>query len=199
MNAKTQLVRESEAVVRRRERAEATRSQLNRSHSGAAGLAEETGLSDGHARALRGVVLPEAVSELATDFVATLLKEARDNELRRREQIGVIRKRLREVDAALQIRVRAHDVRVLYANTLDASSEAARNAAQKLHNGSAQLLSAWRLYGRAHGCCEYRISRRPWMPSSPGTRAWAAQTRRVRHSIGSANASRRTSPYRMPR
>ena len=49
----------------------------------------------------------------------------------------------------MQIRTRAHDARVLYANALDASSEAAHNAAQKLQSGSAQLLSAWRLYGTA--------------------------------------------------
>ncbi len=148
-SAKAQLVREAEAATRRRERAAATRLQLDHSQSGASGLAEEAGLSDGHARALSRIDLPDGVSDLPAEPVAALLKEARESELRRRDQIGVIRKRLREVDAAMQIRTRAHDARVLYANALDASSEAAHNAAQKLQSGSAQLLSAWRLYGTA--------------------------------------------------
>ena len=148
-SARAQLVREAEAGIRRREEAEVTRTQLNSSQSSASGLAEETGLVDGHARALSGIALPDGVSELPAESVAALLRDGRESEVRRRDQIGVIRKRLGEVDTAIQIRTRAHDARTLYANAFDDASESASSAGEKLQDGATQLLTAWRLYGNA--------------------------------------------------
>ena len=96
-SASAQLLRETEAANRRHKQAEATRSRLQDSAAGAAGLARQTGISDGHAGALQGVTLPDGVTDLAANAVAALLRDGRESESRRRDQIGVIRRRLREV------------------------------------------------------------------------------------------------------
>jgi uncharacterized protein (TIGR02680 family) len=146
--AGAQLAQEVEAATRRGEQAKATRSQLIIAQSNAAGLAEKAGLV-GHARVLNDIVLPDGISELPTESIATLLREGRENELHRRDQIGVIRKRLREVDSAVQVRTRAHDAHALHANAFDDASESARRAAENLQEGAAQLLTSWRVYGNA--------------------------------------------------
>ena len=57
------------------------------------------------------VALPDGVVDLPEAAVASLLREGRAAESRRREEIGVVRKRLREVESALQTRSRAQDAR----------------------------------------------------------------------------------------
>jgi uncharacterized protein (TIGR02680 family) len=146
--AGAQLAREAQAAHRRRGQADASRSTLQESVADAAGLARDTGLADAHARALQGIALPD-VTDLPEAAVAALMREGRASESRRREQIAVIHKRLREVDAAAHIRTRAQDARALHADSFDTATEAARNAAENLLEGSAQLLAAWRLYGNA--------------------------------------------------
>jgi uncharacterized protein (TIGR02680 family) len=147
--AGTQLTREAEAANRRRGQADASRSTLVDSASSAAHLARDTGLADGHARALQGVSLPDGVTHLPEAGITALLRERRESEARRREEIAVIRKRLREVEAAAQARTRAQDARALHAEAFDIASEAARHAAENLLEGSAKLLAAWRQYGQA--------------------------------------------------
>ena len=140
--AGTQLTREAEAANRRRGQADASRSMLVDSASSAAHLARDTGLADGHERALQGVSLPDGVTHLPEAGITALLRERRESEARRREEIAVIRKRLREVEAAAQARTRAQDARALHAEAFDIASEAARHAAENLLEGSAKLL-AW--------------------------------------------------------
>lgn len=53
------------------------------------------------------------------------------------------------MESAAQARARAQDARALHADAFDIASEAARNAAEKLLEGSAKLLAAWRQYGDA--------------------------------------------------
>ena len=147
--AGTQLTREAEAANRRRGQADVSRSMLVDSASSAAHLARDTGLADGHERALQGVSLPDGVTHLPEAGITALLRERRESEARRREEIAVIRKRLREVEAAAQARTRAQDARALHAEAFDIASEAARHAAENLLEGSAKLLAAWRQYGQA--------------------------------------------------
>jgi hypothetical protein len=147
--AGTQLIREAEAVNRRRGQADASRSTLVDSASSAADLARDTGLADGHARALQDISLPDGVMDLPAAGVTALLRERRESEARRREELALIRKRLREVASAAQARTRAQDARALHADAFDIASEAARNAAENLLEGSAKLLAAWRHYGDA--------------------------------------------------
>jgi uncharacterized protein (TIGR02680 family) len=147
--AHTQLAREEAAANRRRREADVTRGALLEFESAAADLATQTGLRDTHARALQGVTLPDGVTDLPEHAIVALLKDARESEARRRDQIAVIRKRLREVETALQIRTRAQDARTLHADAFDTASEAARTAANLLQEGAAQLLAAWRRYADA--------------------------------------------------
>jgi len=149
VRASAQLAREEEAANRRRVQADATRSKLFGCASDAAGLARDTGLGDMHARSMQGIALPDGVAALPEAAVAALVQEGRGSESRRREEIAVVRKRLRAVESAAQIRTRAQDARALHADAFDTASEAARNAAEQLLEGSARLLAAWRLYADA--------------------------------------------------
>ena len=144
-----QLAREEEAANRRRVQADATRSKLFGCAADAAGLARDTGLADTHARSMQSIVLPDGVAALPETAVAALVQERRGSESRRREEIAVVHKRLRAVESAAQIRTRAQDARALHADAFDTASEAARNAAEQLLEGSGRLLAAWRLYADA--------------------------------------------------
>jgi uncharacterized protein (TIGR02680 family) len=147
--AGTQLTREAEAANRRRRQVDASRSTLENCASSAADLAGDTGLADGHARVLQGFSLPDGITDLPEAGITALLRDRRESEARRREEIALIRKRLREMESAAQARARAQDARALHADAFDIASEAARNAAEKLLEGSAKLLAAWRQYGDA--------------------------------------------------
>jgi uncharacterized protein (TIGR02680 family) len=148
-SARTQREREVESVTRRREQAGTTRGQLITSQSNSVALAKQTGLADVHARALNNVLLPDGVSDLPTESAAALVREGRESEIRRREHIGLIRKRLRDVDAAVQARTRAHDAKVLYADSFDDASESARSAGERLEEVAAELLAGWRRHANA--------------------------------------------------
>ncbi len=147
--ARAQLTREEDAVNRRRGQAESSRSRLQDSTADAARLALATGLSDVHAKALPEIVLPDGITELADAAVVGLLRDGRAAESRRREEIAVVRKRLREVELAVQIRNRAQDARTVHADAFEAASAAARGAKEQLSAGTAQLLAAWRHHGSA--------------------------------------------------
>lgn len=147
--AAAQLAREAQASGRRRAQADASRTDLEGSRSSAAELAGQTGLIDSHARALREVALPDGVGDLPTEAVASLLREGRESELHRHDQIAIIRKRLREVDAAVQTRTRAHDARTLHANAFDDATDAARGAVERLQEQIERLHGAWRAYASA--------------------------------------------------
>ena len=148
-NAHDQLVREANAVRRRRSQADSSRAQLRSKDSAATSLAGEVGLGAGHAARLRGVTLPDGVGELTAESLAAFLREGREAESRRREQIGIVRKRLRAVDVAAQSRALAHEARNLRAEAFDEAAQSARHAVEELREQAAQLLVAWRQYGYA--------------------------------------------------
>ena len=143
------LSQETQYTGRRRLQADTTRAELEDATTAAADFAAHTGLGDRHARAVQDLVLPDGVSGLAADAPAVLLRAARDAEAHRREQIAVIRKRLRERETAAQLRSRAQDNRNLYADAFDAASDAARGAAGALLQGRGELREAWRLHAGA--------------------------------------------------
>jgi uncharacterized protein (TIGR02680 family) len=145
-SARAQLTREEDATHRRLGQADSSRSRLQDAASAAARLAQDTGLSDAHARALPDVALPDGIRDLPEAAVAALVQRGREAESRRREEIAVVRKRLREVESAAQSRARAQDARIVHAQAFEAASTAARNALEKLSTGSSQLLADWRQY-----------------------------------------------------
>jgi len=145
-SARAQLTREEDATQRRRGQADNSRSRLQDSASAAVQLAEDTGLSDAHARALPDVALPDGVRDFPEAAVAALVQRGREAESRRREEIAVVRKRLREVESAAQSRARAQDARIVHAEAFEVASTAARRATEQLSAGSAQLLADWRHY-----------------------------------------------------
>jgi uncharacterized protein (TIGR02680 family) len=147
--ARAQLAREEQAAQRRRAQADSSRSRLQDVSSGAGQLAQATGLSDVHAKALPDIALPDGVMHLPAAAIEGLLQNGRAAAARRREEIAVVRKRLREVESALQDRSRAQDARTLHGDAFEAASTAARHAQQQLSEGAAQLLAAWRHHGNA--------------------------------------------------
>jgi uncharacterized protein (TIGR02680 family) len=147
--ARAQLAREEDASDRRRAQADGSRSQLQDAAADAAHLAHEAGLSDAHARATPDVVLPDGVVDIADEAIVGLLRDGRAAESRRREEIAVLRKRLREVELAEQIRSRAQDTRRVLADAFESTSAAARGAGERLREGCAQLHAAWRHHGNA--------------------------------------------------
>ncbi|MGA9024909.1 MAG: TIGR02680 family protein [Steroidobacteraceae bacterium] len=142
--ARAQLTREEQAAIRRREQADSSRARLQAVAADAVQLAQATGLSDAHVQALPDIVLPDGVMDLPEASVAGVLLHGRTAESRRREEIDVVRKRLREVESAVQNRSRAQDARTLHGDAFEAASTAARGALQQLSDGSAELLAAWR-------------------------------------------------------
>ncbi len=148
-NAHAQLVQEAAAARRRRDHADTTRAQLNSTASSANTFAGETGLGKDHAELLRGMDLPDGVGELTAESPSVLLRKGREAESRRREQIALVRKRLRAVDIATQARAVAHDARTLRVEAFDEASASARHAADELREGGEQLLESWRHYANS--------------------------------------------------
>jgi len=137
------LEKETLAVVRRGQESALTGVAVLESKRGAAHHASQTGLADAHAHALDGVELPDGVGSASRDFPNALLQAARDAESRRREQLNLIRKLLKELKTAEQVRARAHDARTLHADTFDAASESLRRGVEALRDMAAKAISNW--------------------------------------------------------
>ncbi|MGC1457193.1 MAG: TIGR02680 family protein [Steroidobacteraceae bacterium] len=145
-NTHEQLVRETTAARRRREHADTTRAQLNSAFSSANTLASDTGIDKDHAQILLAMDLPDGVGDLTPESPSALMRQGRDAESRRREQIALVRKRLRTVDSATHLRDAAHDARTLRAEAFDEASAAAHRTAEELRDGAELLLENWRHY-----------------------------------------------------
>lgn len=145
-SAHTQLTQEAGNSRRRRAHADGTRGQLQSADSNAGHLASETGLGRGHAGPLEGIALPDGVAGMTAESISILQREGREAEARRREQITLIKKRIRAVDDAIQARSLAHDARTLRAETFDEATAVAQRAVESLREGSAQRLTTWRTY-----------------------------------------------------
>ncbi len=145
-SAQAQLVQEATDAGRRREHVDATRALLNGAASSADTLAGKTGLGKDHAESLHGMDLPDGVGDLTAESPSVLVRMGREAQSRRREQIALVRKRLRAVDTATHARDAAHDARTLRAETFDEATASARRAADKLREGAGQLLESWRHY-----------------------------------------------------
>jgi uncharacterized protein (TIGR02680 family) len=148
-SAHGQLVQEAAAVRRRRDHADTTRTHLNSAASSANILAGDTGLAKDHAEILQGMDLPDGAQDLAAESPPALVRKGREAESRRREQIALVRKRLRAVESATHARDAAHDARTLRAEAFDETSTAAHRAADELREGAEQLLGRWRHYANS--------------------------------------------------
>lgn len=151
--AHAQLLQEAETARRRRNHADTTRSQLSDKASSADVLASDTGLADDHARILRDILhgreLPDGIGGLSAESPSILVRNGREAESRRREQIAVVRKRLKAVDSAIHVRDAAHDARKLRAEAFDDASASAHQAAEALKEVAQQLLRSWRQYANS--------------------------------------------------
>ena len=147
--AHAQLDQEAAAARHRRGHADTTRTQLNSAASGASTLAGDTGLGKDHAEILHGMDLSDGVRDLTAESPSALVRKGREAESRRREQIALVRKRLRAVDLATHARDAAHDARILRAEAFDETSASAHRAADELTEGAEQLLGSWRHYANS--------------------------------------------------
>lgn len=143
-SAQAQLVQETTDAARRRKHADATRAQLNSAASRADTLASTTGLGKDHAEILHGMSLPDGVGDLPAESASALVGKGGEAQSRRREQIALVRKRLRAIDTATYARDAAHDARTLRAEAFDEAATSARRLADELRAGAGRLLESWR-------------------------------------------------------
>lgn len=137
---------ETRAAAERQETCGTTRANLLRSRRSAAAHATRGGVADAIEHALASVQIPDGVLDATGDFVTRLLHTTRGAESRRREQIGVIRQRLRELDVATQSLARAQEARAVHADAFDSACEGLRTAIANLHSASTELLASSRHY-----------------------------------------------------
>jgi uncharacterized protein (TIGR02680 family) len=144
--AHEQYSQEATATRQRRDQAEATRAQLSGAASDADSLARESGLAGDHSLLMHGMDLPDGIGDLPSDSPAILVRAGREAESRRREQIALVRKRLREVETAARARDTARDARALRLEAFDDASSLAQRAAAALDEEARQSLVGWRHY-----------------------------------------------------
>ncbi|MGH8236270.1 MAG: TIGR02680 family protein, partial [Steroidobacteraceae bacterium] len=137
---------EMRAAAERGETCGTTRANLLKSRRGAAAHATRGGVADAIEHALAGVQIPDGVLDAPGDFVTRLLHTTRGAESRRREQIGIVRQRLRALEAAMQSLARAQEARTVHADAFDSACEGLRTAIANLHSASTELLASSRHY-----------------------------------------------------
>lgn len=137
---------ETQATAERQETCGTTRANLLRSRHGAAAHATRGGVADAIEHALASVQIPDGVLDAPGDFVTRLLHTTRSAESRRREQISVVRQRLRALETATQSLARAQEARAMHADAFDSAREGLRTAIATLHSASTELLASSRLY-----------------------------------------------------
>lgn len=147
---------EMRAAAERQETCGTTRANLLRSRRSAAAHATRGGVADAIEHALAPVQIPDGVLDAPGDFVTRLLHITRGAENRRREQIGVVRQRLRELESATQSLARAQDARALHADAFDSACEGLRTAVANLHGTATELLASSR-----HYCSALRVLELP--------------------------------------
>jgi uncharacterized protein (TIGR02680 family) len=185
-SAHTQLTQEAASTRRRRAHADSTRAQLQAAHSSGGHLASEAGLGRGHTGPLEGITLPDGAGGMTAESISTLQREGREAEARRREQITLIKKRIRAVDEAMQARSLAHDARKLRADTFDDATAAAQLAVESLREASAQQLEAWRTYAASASTLHVRDldealdALETWQQTLSGTNPIQAEIDRAR-------------------
>jgi uncharacterized protein (TIGR02680 family) len=138
------LAEESRAALRRRTEAQGTRASVVETQGAAAQLAAQVGVQPAHTQALADAPLPDGAAALEPDFLDSLTTAVREALRRRREQIALIRRRLREVQIAAEARTRAEDARALHADAFDAASVALGRSVDSLAERAAALLADWR-------------------------------------------------------
>jgi uncharacterized protein (TIGR02680 family) len=147
--AHSQLVQEATVTQRRREYSNTTRSDVTSATARTQLYADDLGLGQDHAEIVYTLGLPDGIVSLPAESPAALVRQGREVESRRREQIALVRKRLRAVDSATRARDAAHDARTLRADAFDAASTTALRAAGNLKDSAEQQLKDWRNYANA--------------------------------------------------
>jgi len=187
--AHSQLVQEATVTHRRREYSNTTRSDVNSAAAKAYLFADDLGLGQDHSEIVHTLKLPDGIVSLPAESPATLVRQGREVESRRREQIALVRKRLLAVDSATRARDAAQDGRTLRADAFDAASTTALRAADNLKEGAEQQLKHWRNYAHSAGIVripdieELLESLALWQQSLNGTNPIRAALDRARMSL----------------
>ena len=92
--------REAEGLARRQGLAQDSGTQLGSAHQESSRLAAAVGISVEHRAALGELVLPDGVRDLRAQAIANKRQLLQAAETRRREQLGVVRKRMHELARA---------------------------------------------------------------------------------------------------
>jgi uncharacterized protein (TIGR02680 family) len=147
--AREQAELEQHGTATRRHDAQHARGELVRTAREAAEQAAAVGVAGGHAERIADVTLPDGVAAAPAEFAAGWLQSLRELAARRREQIEVVRARLRELAAADAKRAAARSARDQCADAFDAATESLRESAARLDAAAATLLDAWHAHAAA--------------------------------------------------
>lgn len=141
--AKTRAESESRLREEREQASLATRSGLLELRRASMKLASQCGFAQVFEPVIMPEHLPDGLQQAPQDIASRVSAAGRDAEQKRREQIAVVRRRLRELEHMQQKLLRAKDARTLHADAFDSAMQALELAIEELREASATLTAAW--------------------------------------------------------
>lgn len=146
-SAQARLDAETTETAARTTATEGTHAQLVEINDRATRLAVACGVGQAHEEALGAVAIPDGVAEAPGEFPDGFLRQARELERRRHEQIELLHRRLRALAEAEQAHGLAREARDQRADAFAACTQASSDAAEQLQETSLALVTAWRRHG----------------------------------------------------
>ncbi len=141
--AKTRAASESRLLEERERASQTTRSDLLELRGASSQLASQCGFALVFDPVIVPEYMPDGLHQAPQDVAVKVSVAARDAEQKRREQIAVVRRRLRELEQMQQKLLRAKDARNLHADAFDRAMQALEQAIEDLREASAALIAEW--------------------------------------------------------
>jgi uncharacterized protein (TIGR02680 family) len=142
--ARARVDHESQLTIERQSASQLTRERLVKSRREVTEFAAAIGLSTVLEHVLAALCLPDGVQHAPKDLADRVLQVAREAEIRRREQIKIVRQRCVELEEARQALIRAKESRGVHAEAFDRAAQTLQTAIADLRSASAELLQRWR-------------------------------------------------------
>lgn len=138
---------ESRMLAERERASRSTRTELLDLRHASIQLASQCGFEHVFDLAIESAQMPDGLLEGPRDVASRVSMAARDAEEKRREQIAVVKRRLRELEQAQQMLLRVKDARTLHADAFDRAVQSLQLAIEELRAASSALTAERRGYG----------------------------------------------------
>jgi uncharacterized protein (TIGR02680 family) len=145
--AKTRAENESRLLEERERASRATRSELLDRRRTSVQLASQCGFAEVFDLVIAPEQVPDGLHQAHQDVASRVSVAAREVEQKRREQVAVVRRRLRELEQMQQKLLRAKDARNFHADAFDRAMQSLELAIAELREASAALTAEWMEYG----------------------------------------------------